>query len=232
MAQEDNNTEDKEIFRGSRGHCHTCHDDGSIDEQWEVNEKGEFHGYWRKFDRRHCLMEKRLYDCGRLVWHTDVECARVTVDRDHSGMQRWLEDIGGNVWHIPFETAYDLRVDLAQRIYLSVGGEDLPTVQELLEEGSFTEMFCYDEVSMTYNFDGDEGIRLGTVQDFFRQHGYNVSIDAIFWCYRAWSMDCESGYRDEKNGYHLFTPCGHNRLRFTLTSLHPLCEEWQTTYAG
>ena len=39
----------------------------------------------------------------------------------------------------------------------------------------------------------------------------------------------KSGYRDEKNGYHLFTPCGCNPLSFRVSSLEPELD-WQITY--
>ena len=41
--------------------------------------------------------------------------------------------------------------------------------------------------------------------------------------------DLKSGYRDEKNGYHLFTPCGCNPLSLRATSLEKELD-WQTTY--
>ena len=46
--------------------------------------------------------------------------------------------------------------------------------------------------------------------------------------YEAWKNDLKSGYRDDENGYFLFTPCGMNGLRFNATEL--VGEDWQETY--
>lgn len=53
----------------------------------------------------------------------------------------------------------------------------------------------------------------------FKENGFNVSEEAVKHNYDAWRDDAKSGFRDEKNGYHLFTACGCNRLRFTATKL-------------
>ena len=45
----------------------------------------------------------------------------------------------------------------------------------------------------------------------------------------AWSLGGKSGYRDDANGYHLFTPCGDNPLCFRLSTLDKRLD-WQTTY--
>lgn len=59
--------------------------------------------------------------------------------------------------------------------------------------------------------------------------GFNVTSDAIRHQLDSWINDYKSGYRDEENGYHLFTPCGHNPFSIRITQLHPLCS-WQVTY--
>lgn len=56
-----------------------------------------------------------------------------------------------------------------------------------------------------------------------------VIEDAIKHNFNAYLMDMKSGFRDEINGYHLFTPCCHNPLSFRLTTLNKNCD-WQTTY--
>ena len=66
--------------------------------------------------------------------------------------------------------------------------------------------------------------------DEFAQAGFNVTWEALYHNYAAWLCDMKSGYRDEKNGYHLFTPCGCNPLSFRATKLTNDCNDWQTTY--
>jgi hypothetical protein len=68
------------------------------------------------------------------------------------------------------------------------------------------------------------------IQSHFQRKGYKVSIEAIAHCLTAWASDCKSGYRDEENGYHLFSPCGCNPLSLRLSTLSPECEDWQQTY--
>ena len=41
----------------------------------------------------------------------------------------------------------------------------------------------------------------------FKSHGKNVTREAILHNLYAWADDSKSRFRDEKNGYHLFTPC-------------------------
>jgi hypothetical protein len=69
------------------------------------------------------------------------------------------------------------------------------------------------------------------IQAYFKNH-YNrrVSIKAIEYCLVNWKNDYKSGYRDEKNGYHLFSPCGCNSLRLSMTTLVDSCAYWQKTY--
>lgn len=63
----------------------------------------------------------------------------------------------------------------------------------------------------------------------FKEHGFAVTREALLHNYDMWSIDHKSGYRDEKNGYHLFTPCGCNPLSFRASSLEPELD-WQETY--
>ncbi len=70
---------------------------------------------------------------------------------------------------------------------------------------------------------------LAALQEEFRNHGFNVTADAIRHNYNAWLADHKSGYRDQENGYHLFTPCGCNPLSFRVASIEPELD-WQWTY--
>ena len=111
---------------------------------------------------------------------------------------------------------------------LPEGFTDLNT---LIREGKGKEVFCYDQ------FDVDLGWirkmsdrRVKSIRETFRKNGFNVSEEAILHNFDAWLGDMKSGYRDEENGYHLFTPCGCNPLSFRATTLNPMCKDWQTTY--
>lgn len=130
---------------------------------------------------------------------------------------------------------YDLAFDLETGDLYPAGEhpDGTVTLNELYEKGMLKAVHCYDEC--TYNTNkyigeiktDDKFIK--RVQAFFKEHGYNVTKKAIRHNIDAWELDYKSGYRDEANGYHLFTPCFHNPLSFTLTTLHPLCQ-WQGTY--
>lgn len=114
-------------------------------------------------------------------------------------------------------------------------GLDIPdgftTINELRKQGNGHEVHCYDE----YNINLGEhpqlnDKRIKEIIAEFEEAGHKVTKKAIMHNYCAWLDDFKSGYRDEKNGYHLFSPCGHNPFQLCLTTLHPLCEDWQTTY--
>ena len=70
------------------------------------------------------------------------------------------------------------------------------------------------------------------IQKEFKENGFNVTLTAIKHNYECWLEDFKSGYRDERNNYHLFSPCGCNPLSFRATTLHKQCEDWQQTYFG
>lgn len=71
---------------------------------------------------------------------------------------------------------------------------------------------------------------LNEIFNFFQKKGVNVSMDAIIHNFYAWMSDFKSGYRDNENGYHLFSPCGCNPLSMRYTALDKSCEDWQITY--
>ena len=96
------------------------------------------------------------------------------------------------------------------------------------------EVHCYDEVEYSEDVYPDTikltKAKINAIVKFFKEKGYNVQSSAVEHNIFAWFSDEKSGYRDEKNGYHLFSPCGCNSLSIRLSTLHPLCEDWQTTY--
>lgn len=66
------------------------------------------------------------------------------------------------------------------------------------------------------------------VQKAFAEHGFNVTSAAIWHNFYAWNTDYKSGYRDDENGYFLFSPCGCNQLRFHVEALNG--KDYQLTY--
>ena len=109
--------------------------------------------------------------------------------------------------------------------------EGFVTLNDILSEKKGKRVFCYDE------FDVDLGFirtmsdnRINRIIRNFKRNGFNVTKEAIMHNWNAWNWDMKSGYRDEKNGYHLFTPCGHNHFSLRATTLEKCCKEWQKTY--
>ena len=93
------------------------------------------------------------------------------------------------------------------------------------------EVHCYDE----YRIDLGEKPKMSNKQIAkiiaeFDGAGFKVTKDAILHNYSAWLGCMKSGYRDEENGYHLFSPCGGNPFSLSATTLHELCSDWQITY--
>lgn len=74
-----------------------------------------------------------------------------------------------------------------------------------------------------------ERIDLVAIQKEFIDNGFNVTMEALRHNYEAWYYDLKSGYRDEENGYHLFSPCGCNPLSFSASELIE-GNDWQITY--
>lgn len=116
-------------------------------------------------------------------------------------------------------------------------GWETTTLNDIIAQNLGKETYCYDEI----DFDKDiyrneihsekqENAIINEIFNFFQEKGVNVSMDAIIHNFYAWIADFKSGYRDNENGYHLFSPCGCNPLSMRYTTLNKLCEDWQTTY--
>ena len=104
------------------------------------------------------------------------------------------------------------------------------TLNHLKQNGLGDTIYCYDK----YDVDlGDVTTLTDKMVDKickeFADNGFKVTPQAIWHNYDSWVGDLKSGYRDEQNGYHLFTPCGCNPLSFRATNLMD-CLDWQTTY--
>lgn len=131
---------------------------------------------------------------------------------------------------------YDAKVDLEKMMFISIAeieeykNSALPTINDLkdiIKEGTCIErehnIFPPKKQSLSEQDFKD-------IQKEFAENGFNVTINALKHNYQAWLCDMKSGYRDEKNNYHLFSPCGCNPLSFRASTLHYQCEDWQQTY--
>lgn len=65
--------------------------------------------------------------------------------------------------------------------------------------------------------------------DLSAQTGLNITTDAVLWQLENWMWDYKSGYRDEENGYHLFSACSCNPFNIQVTTLSPEAN-CQSTY--
>ena len=138
-----------------------------------------------------------------------------------------------------FQVNYYCKVDIVNKKYISSYDEgykecDLPTIDDLYREGILEKEGTCIEKQYHISFSNSKHMLTDSdinkmIQEF-KEHGLNVTREAIEHNYQAWKYDNKSGYRDENNGYHLFTPCGCNPMSFTASSLHKKCEGWQTTY--
>lgn len=137
-----------------------------------------------------------------------------------------------------FYLRFDCPLDLDKGVFYPYTKENAigrTTLNDLIREGNAKEVQCYDYVDYDENVYpdkvyGKETKYINRIVRFFKERGYNVTTKAVRYCVERWLADYKSGYRDDENGYHLFSPCGHNPLSIRLTTLHPLCADWQETY--
>ena len=109
--------------------------------------------------------------------------------------------------------------------------ERVITLNQLKGNGIGKEVYCYDEYNINLGWiKGMSDNRVRKIRKEFLENGFNVTEEAILHNYECWKADFKSGYRDEENGYHLFTPCGHNPFSLSVTNLVEGLD-WQTTYA-
>lgn len=109
--------------------------------------------------------------------------------------------------------------------------EGFTTLSNLKAQGNGHEVYCHDDYNINLGNHPSMGDKdIDAIINEFEDAGYKVTKAAILHNFYAWSADLKSGYRDEKNGYHLFSPCGCNPFMLRLSTLHPLCADWQITY--
>jgi len=105
------------------------------------------------------------------------------------------------------------------------------TLNSLRHDKQGDTIFCYDEHKIRLGFIRSlTEKRIGEIMRKFKKAGFNVTKEAILHNYDAWCLDMKSGYRDEENGYHLFSPCGCNPFDLRASTLEECCADWQTTY--
>lgn len=152
---------------------------------------------------------------------------KLNVIENSDNYEVWFETIDGTKLDIPY---YFLnRIDLENLVlYKNDETDKFPTLNELVADNKLFCKHCYVEVDLSYKTFRFT-ISVKRIQKFFKRNGFNVTEEAIMHNFHAYLLDMKSGYRDEENGYHLFTPCCHNPLSFRLTSLNKNCN-WQTTY--
>lgn len=145
-------------------------------------------------------------------------------------------------WVDVYACKYNCKVDLENESFILSSDEDyedsnLPIMEDLVEQGIVKVVSC---IERTFDIDDVYQNRfrvknlsekkIQSIINKFKKNGFNVTKEAIMHNFSCWMGDLKSGYRDEKNNYHLFSPCGCNPLSFRATTLHPKCEDWQTTY--
>ena len=109
--------------------------------------------------------------------------------------------------------------------------EGFTTLNDLQKEGKGKTVYCFDCCDIDLGYPKTMTIRraLRLAREFSIQ-GFSVSSVAIMHNFEAWQRGQKSGYRDEKRGTHLFTPCGGNPFSLRATTLENCCRDWQKTY--
>lgn len=167
---------------------------------------------------------------------------KVIFKKNRSDVQRGVQLLNGRVATVvPLDGGWLFRFDVPFDIHTGEvcdtenPEKDVLSLNTIIKMGLGKEVSCYDEYDINFrNYKMPKDIN-GLVEKVilrFRKKGFNVSKEAILHNLSAWGCCCKSGYRDEDNGYHLFTPCGGglNPLSFRLSTLNESCKDWQITY--
>lgn len=152
---------------------------------------------------------------------------KIILEKDLNEVEHWFETKDGEKWFLPLY--YGIHVDVDNKTYTYDDCKH-PTLNELCSNGFLCIKHPYKESRKDYK-GYPKSINIKAIQKHFAKDGFNVSKEAIEHNFYAWQCDRKSGYRDEKNGNFLFTPCGCNPLSFRVSSLHKACEDWQQTYS-
>lgn len=107
-----------------------------------------------------------------------------------------------------------------------------PDINALVKEGKIALAHIYREHHVNLGWlRGMSEVRLHNILKEFMENGFNVTEEAVMHNYEAWKAGFKSGYRDEKNGYHLFTPSGCNQCDLRASSIEKELD-WQNTYTA
>ena len=150
----------------------------------------------------------------------------IVTDRDINQVEHWFEMQDGTKLFLPYN--FGIRINFKDMTYTNDFVSELYDLNELIDNGTIVLKFAYKIVDLDFDTYPNR-IPLKKALSFFKSKGFNVTEEAIRHNFYSWRSSLKSGYRDEKNGYHLFTPCGGNPLSFRLTTLHKPCD-WQITY--
>ena len=153
---------------------------------------------------------------------------------------RLIEVLGFDEFPIRYDTPFSLETgEIIERSKeWPHYGKDLPdyvpegytTLNNLKAQGLGKTVYCYDEYEIMVGRPKRMTEKmLESILVEFKEHGFNVTKEAVLHNYSCWADDFKSGYRDDANGYHLFSPCGCNDLRFAASTLDSRLD-WQTTY--
>lgn len=153
---------------------------------------------------------------------------KINIISDTENHELWFEDNKGTKYDIPYYFLNRIDID-GLTLYKEGETDKFPTLSDLVENKVLRCVYGYKRVRRQYKVFDTNRISIDKLIAFFKGKGFNVTRKAIVHNINAYDVNMKSGYRDEKNGYHLFTPCGANPLSFTATSLNKNCD-WQETY--
>lgn len=153
---------------------------------------------------------------------------------------RLIEILGFEGFSIKYDTPFSLETDeiIGRSPEWPRFGASLPdyvpdgytTLNNLTAQGLGDTVYCYEQYDINMGRpDSLSKKQVKVICDEFNANGFNVTPEAVLHNFSCWLGDLKSGYRDEKNGYHLFSPCGCNDLSFRATTLDDRLD-WQTTY--
>lgn len=159
---------------------------------------------------------------------------KIKFATDRSQVQRGVQLTDGRIVPVvnldgEFVVTYEVPFNLETGEIYDEPNKLSTTLNEQCKNGA-KDVFCYDQYDIYLGYDFYIEDIIDDVINEFKQHGFNVTKEAILHNYSAWRCDYKSGYRDEANGYFLFTPCGCNPFSLRAHTLHPSCDDWQHTY--
>lgn len=161
------------------------------------------------------------------------------MDRKDAKFDRWVETSDGRlIGYVCIDGfRFDSKVKITESSIEIVNPDDanyklcnFPDINNLVENNLAVEKFAFDrfEVCLGHIRTFNEK-RISSIIRKFKRNGFNVTRDAIVFCYVKWKMGYKSGYRDEENGCHLSAPCGDSPLNFMASTLCEL-SNWQKTH--